>query len=196
MLPTDLALIQDEQFLPYVKKYAKSQDLFFKDFASAFGKLIALGVPERSAVEEGAGANGETDVSRSFRDMAMHGNLIRMKELLEGGGGAPDPNAPEHFTKRTALHKASYFGHDHVVEFVLGCGGDVSLQDVEGDTPLHDAARLGHTKVAELLLAKGAKVNVKNNVGETPLTLAKKLDNNECFGVLKKKSGLFGFIKI
>ena len=35
-----MALIEDDKFKPWVEKYSKDQDLFFKDFAMAFGKLI------------------------------------------------------------------------------------------------------------------------------------------------------------
>jgi len=184
MLPTDLALKTDPGFLPHVEKYAKSQDEFFKDFSVAFAKLIALGCPDEAKVE----STEESDASRAFREMAMHGNLIRMKEIE----GSPDPNAPEVFTNRTALHKASYFGHDHVVEYVLGCGGNVSATDVEGDTPLHDAVRLGHVKCTELLLNAGAKSNVKNNKGETPLSLAKAMESQGCIDAINKKKGLLG----
>jgi cytochrome c peroxidase len=45
MLPSDLALIQDPDFLKYVELYAKDEDQFFKDFANAFAKLLELGVP-------------------------------------------------------------------------------------------------------------------------------------------------------
>lgn len=45
MLPTDMALVWDRKFKPYVDEYAKDEDKFFKDFAAAFGKLLALGVP-------------------------------------------------------------------------------------------------------------------------------------------------------
>lgn len=44
MLPTDLALVQDKSFAPWVKKYAEDKDVFFKDFADAFAKLIELGI--------------------------------------------------------------------------------------------------------------------------------------------------------
>jgi len=44
MLPSDIALIQDPEFKKYVEKYAKNEDLFFKDFAKAFSKLLELGV--------------------------------------------------------------------------------------------------------------------------------------------------------
>jgi catalase (peroxidase I) len=40
MLPTDLALIEDEKFLPIVQAYAKDEQLFFKDFAEAFRYVV------------------------------------------------------------------------------------------------------------------------------------------------------------
>lgn len=35
-----MALIEDDKMRPWVEKYAADKDLFFKDFAMAFGKLI------------------------------------------------------------------------------------------------------------------------------------------------------------
>lgn len=37
-----MALIEDPAFRPWVEKYAADQNLFFKDFANAFGKLIGM----------------------------------------------------------------------------------------------------------------------------------------------------------
>lgn len=48
MLMTDMALVQDKSFKTYVQKYAKSEDEFFKDFSSAFAKLLELGVPDEN----------------------------------------------------------------------------------------------------------------------------------------------------
>lgn len=45
MLPTDIALVSDKSFKQYVDKYAKDEDLFFKDFAAVIVKLFELGVP-------------------------------------------------------------------------------------------------------------------------------------------------------
>jgi hypothetical protein len=186
MLPTDMALIEDTAFKTHVEAYAADQNLFFQDFANVFAKLIALGCPAHcqpgsSSSSEEKKESTEPKEDAMFRDMAMHGNLIRMKLIP----GTPNPNSKEDFTDRTPLHKASYFGHDGVVEYVLSCGGDVDLVDVEGDTPLHDAARLGHTDVVSLLMDAGAKVTVKNNKGETPLDLA---HGTECLAVMKKSS--------
>ena len=43
MLPTDLALVKDTAFLPYVEKYSKDKKAFFSDFSAAFQKLEELG---------------------------------------------------------------------------------------------------------------------------------------------------------
>ncbi|RKP19149.1 heme peroxidase [Rozella allomycis CSF55] len=44
MLPADLAFIEDPEFKKYVVRYSKDEELFFKDFAKAFQKLLELGV--------------------------------------------------------------------------------------------------------------------------------------------------------
>ncbi len=52
MLVSDLALIQDKAFKPYVQQYAEKEALFFEDFSAAFSKLLELGCtfPENSPV--------------------------------------------------------------------------------------------------------------------------------------------------
>ena len=44
MLPTDIALLKDKSMNEWVQKYADNEELFFNDFASAFSKLLELGV--------------------------------------------------------------------------------------------------------------------------------------------------------
>lgn len=44
MLPTDMALLYDDKFAPYVHKYAEDKEAFFEDFAKVFAKLIELGI--------------------------------------------------------------------------------------------------------------------------------------------------------
>jgi len=55
MLPSDIVLTKDPKFDEWVVKYKDSEELFFKDFASAFGKLLALGVPASGGGGGGAG---------------------------------------------------------------------------------------------------------------------------------------------
>jgi cytochrome c peroxidase len=51
MLPTDMVLVQDKGFKPYVEKYAKDNALFFEDFSAAVTKLFELGVPFGKDIE-------------------------------------------------------------------------------------------------------------------------------------------------
>jgi len=44
MLPAEYILISDDKFKPFVELYAKDEEVWRKDFAAAFGKLLALGV--------------------------------------------------------------------------------------------------------------------------------------------------------
>jgi cytochrome c peroxidase len=52
MLPTDVAIIQDKAMRPWVEKYAKDNDLFFKDFADVVLRLFELGVPFEETTEQ------------------------------------------------------------------------------------------------------------------------------------------------
>jgi catalase (peroxidase I) len=47
MLPTDMAIIWDPAFKQYARQYADDGDLWLRDFAAAFGKLLELGVPRK-----------------------------------------------------------------------------------------------------------------------------------------------------
>lgn len=44
MLPTDIALLKDSAFEPWVSKYANDKEAFFADFSKVFAKLIELGI--------------------------------------------------------------------------------------------------------------------------------------------------------
>ncbi|RDW68621.1 peroxidase-7 [Coleophoma crateriformis] len=51
MLPTDLALVEDENMRPWVEKYADDESLFFHDFSNVLLKLFELGVPFEEGTE-------------------------------------------------------------------------------------------------------------------------------------------------
>jgi L-ascorbate peroxidase len=42
-LPSDHALVQDDECLRWVKRYAEDQDKFFEDFTNAYIKLVNSG---------------------------------------------------------------------------------------------------------------------------------------------------------
>ncbi len=55
MLPTDMALVEDPEFKKWVVAFKDDEDLFFKEFASAFSKLMELGCPFAGKAASGGG---------------------------------------------------------------------------------------------------------------------------------------------
>jgi cytochrome c peroxidase len=62
---TDYVLTQDKSFKKIAKSYAEDQDLFFKDFAAACGKLFELGVPSPNFVTSEAWSLKTMDEQKS-----------------------------------------------------------------------------------------------------------------------------------
>lgn len=105
----------------------------------------------------------------AFRENAMHGSVLMLKKY----GPLCDVHEAEAVSKRTALHKAAFWGHVDAVKYLLNeCKLRTDARDSAGDTPLHDAARFGHAEVVGLLLKAGADPSIKNNNGQTVLDVA------------------------
>jgi hypothetical protein len=170
MLATDIALIKDPKFRVYVEQYANDEALFFRDFAQAFGKLLLLGCPAQCNPNRPPIVQSERDkLSADFRELAMHGSVLPAREI------APrcDVHQLEPTSGRSALHKAAFWGHNQMVEYLVKeCRLNVNVQDNYGDTALHDAAKFGHETVAKILLEAGADPNLRNKEGKDPLVLA------------------------
>jgi len=164
MLPTDLALIQDEKFKSIVEEYAKDQDLFFKEFAQYFSQLISNGAPSppESVLLDGQASSAE------LREAAMHGSLGVVKDLASKGA---DIHEVENYSGRSALHKAAFWGHEGTIKFLLDAGINPNVQDYSGDTALHDAARFGHISAVQLLLPVTDRT-LKNKQGQTAAEVA------------------------
>ena len=149
MLPTDLELIKDPSFRRYTELYAADQDVFFRDFAQAYAKLLALGCP--ASCDPTKPALRERDVDRysaEFREHAMHGSV----EAAQKVASRADVHALEGTSGRSALHKAAFWGHVLMIEYLLKEARlNPDVQDFYGDTALHDAARFGHTPVVQLV---------------------------------------------
>ncbi len=73
------------------------------------------------------------------------------------------------------------------LEKLLAHGGDVTLQDADGDTALHGAAQSGNVEIMNLLLDKGANPNAKNKLGGTPLMWAASFGNEDAARLLLKR---------
>jgi len=160
MLPTDIALKDDPVFAKVAREYADNQDVFFKDFALAFSKLIHLGCKSQPKLAE---PSAKDQAGLEFREYAMHGSTERMRTY----GATADVQEQEANSGRTALHKAAFWGHIETTAVLLNeYKLKPNVQDVNGDTALHDAVRFGHAGVAEKLLAGGADPSIKNKAGK------------------------------
>lgn len=183
MLPADMALKTDPEFRKYAELYAKDQDVFFKDFADAFAKLVSLGCPAHCDPAYVPKISSKERTSAAFREACMHGSLGPVKELSKRA----DVHAVEKSTGRSALHKAAYWGHDETVRFLLSdLKVDVNVADRKSNTALHDAARFGHVGVAKILVEHGASLSAKNADGMTPVELAKEYAKNSLIPILSK----------
>lgn len=156
--------------LRLLARYAKNEEIFFADFSAAFAKLIAVGCPPAT---QPTGAVADSRVQRDrnaeFRDQSMHGSFAVVSSLAD----KVDASEPEAGTLRTALHKAAFWGHAHLLPVLIDqCKIDVDLTDCEGDTALHDAARFGHMEVVTALLKAGANRDIVNKKGETAAATA------------------------
>ncbi|KAG0750016.1 hypothetical protein G6F62_000423 [Rhizopus arrhizus] len=69
----------------------------------------------------------------------------------------------------TALMKAAYNGHYHVVHYLLDCNANVHQKDKDGWTALHNACSRGYFRIVRLLVERKAKVDAKSKMGHTPL---------------------------
>lgn len=97
MLPTDLALIHDKAFAPWVKKYADDKELFFKDFATVFDKLLELGITRdaEGRITNSDNANGGY--------MSAPKKSSKPGKPSEAGDGAAEPLKQENAQFRAKL---------------------------------------------------------------------------------------------
>lgn len=94
-------------------------------------------------------------------------------------------HAVETSSGRTALHKAAFWGHDALMDFLLNdCKISVNAKDNEGDTALHDAARFGHGNVVKSILASGADRSIRNSAGKRAVDLAAEYEKPEVVAIL------------
>lgn len=112
-------------------------------------------------LENGAAADEEAEQQQA-RDA---------DELGRGGG--------------SALHWASYKGHEHLVWRLLTCKPKLSARvlDAEGNTPVHLAAAGGHLGIIKTLLSDGVDVSLKNAYGNNAVALS---TSAECQALLKE----------
>ncbi|KAJ6088033.1 hypothetical protein N7499_004215 [Penicillium canescens] len=92
----------------------------------------------------------------------------------------------------TALHLASFNGHEREVEFLLSLGGkDINSTDGTGTYPIISASLNGYEKVVQLLLEKGAEVNTHGGEYGNALQAASFRGHNKVVQLLLEKGAQF-----
>eukprot|EP01104_Vermistella_antarctica_P002659 TRINITY_DN12874_c0_g1_i1.p1 TRINITY_DN12874_c0_g1~~TRINITY_DN12874_c0_g1_i1.p1 ORF type:complete len:413 (+),score=142.26 TRINITY_DN12874_c0_g1_i1:30-1241(+) len=183
MLPTDLCLKTDPKFRPFVELYAKDEQKFFDDFATAFAKLLANGTGKCPfGKQEAADTTEVAKASAEFREAAMHGSTEKVAEWAK----TADVNEVESSSGRTALHKAAFWGHVETVTFLLSLNLDVNAQDYNGDTALNDAVRFGHVEVVKVLVGANTNIDLVNKDGKNAVGLARQYNKAEVEAVLTR----------
>ncbi|KAG7192785.1 uncharacterized protein KQ657_001568 [Scheffersomyces spartinae] len=93
---------------------------------------------------------------------AADNNIDVVKEHLDSGSynaNSKDPNG------YTALHAAASYGHKDLLKLLVERGGDINIQDGEGDTPLHHTEDVETAKF--LVEELKADTTITNNDGLT-----------------------------
>jgi ankyrin repeat protein len=109
------------------------------------------------------------DASKQFIKAAKSGDVEKLRGLLDSDASlihARDTDGS------TALHCATWKGHQAVVTFLLSAGADVNIHSNNehwGTTPLHAAAHANQATIAQMLIEHGADVNAQDRDGKTPL---------------------------
>lgn len=90
----------------------------------------------------------------------------------------------------TALHLATQYGYDDVVQELLNKGINPNLQNNNNETPLHHAAEKGYQTIATMLIGKGAHINTQDNDGNTPLHWAAYYNQDAIIKLLAQQPGI------
>ena len=94
------------------------------------------------------------------------GDLAGVQEFLDQGG--MDVNAKDE-NGYTCMHAAASYGHAPLIAFLVSRGGNVNIQDPDGDTPLHVCEE---AEVAQVLVSHGANAEAVNEEGKKPYEVA------------------------
>jgi uncharacterized protein len=119
-------------------------------------------------------------------EAATVGRTERFRELVETDPELATAFSPDGFT---ALHLASFFGHEEIARLLLAAGADAGAvaRNSMRVQPLHSAAATRQLEIARLLIEAGADVNEPQEGGFTPLHEAALNDDVELARLLLER---------
>lgn len=123
---------------------------------------------EGVALDESLPSNERREVLQKALNMAAsNGDVDRIRTLVSGRSASLlDINARDEEGTAPLIY-ASCFGHQDVVEALLGAGADINVQDRNQWSPLMWAMTNRHKAIAKLLLDHGASTDAQSSTGRT-----------------------------
>ncbi|MCJ1441520.1 MAG: hypothetical protein MMC23_002009 [Stictis urceolatum] len=99
MLPTDMTLILDEKFNPWVKIYADDKEKFFEDFSRVFAKLMELGIERDASGKVVNTDNIKGGYNAAPKKKSKPGKQATSDDNVEGDEAAPLMKENEDFER-------------------------------------------------------------------------------------------------
>jgi ankyrin repeat protein len=115
------------------------------------------------------GCTGEQKPDNAFALAAKHGEIAKVRKLLEEGVNVDAVDSRFH---ATALMWAAHEGHADIVQLLLDNGADIDARQELGRTALWYSAQQDRLGAARLLVAAGADIGLAANDGTTPHDIA------------------------
>lgn len=86
--------------------------------------------------------------------------------------------------KQTLLHYCVINQNITCMMLIILMGGNLDIQDINGDTPLHIASKNNYVSCTRILLQHNASLNILNNDNLTPIQCASITNSNDCYSLL------------
>ena len=153
---------------------------------------IAGNVPAVLLLKE-RGADLHQEDQRGYNALqhaAQYNEALVCYYLIKRGGVSVD--ATDH-AGHTALHWASYLGHENLTRLLVNCRASINLQDIDGNTPLHWAATKGQEGAARILLELGADSEVEDREGLIPSEAAERKGYFGLANRIWEQSSFYGY---
>lgn len=95
---------------------------------------------------------------------ASDNNIKVVEDYLNSGKFTPNSKDPNGYTP---VHAAAAYGYIDLLKLLMAKGGDINIQDNDGDTPLHHCEDVNMAKV--LIEEFKCDWNLQNHEGQSPL---------------------------